>query len=208
MEFIMILLLLSVWIFWSWVMWDLSSATRGWICTLCIGRWRLKHWTTREVPKFIFNWRIITLQCCIGFYCTAMWISWTSFSIYFNLILFQISTVYIIKSYTHTHTHTHTHISVQFSCSVMSDSLRPHESQHARPPCPSPTPGVHSNSCPSSWWCHPAISSSVVHFSSCPQSLPASGSFPMSQLFTWGGRSTGVSALASSLPKNTQTDLL
>ena len=73
--------------------------------------------------------------------------------------------------------------SVQFSCSVMSDSLRPHESQHTRPPCPSPSPGVHSNSCPSSQWCHPAISFSVVPFSSCPQSLPASKSFPMSQLF-------------------------
>ena len=77
--------------------------------------------------------------------------------------------------------------SVQFSRSVMSDSLRPHESQHARPPCPSQTPGVYSNSCPSSRWCHPAISSSVVPFSSCPQSLPASGSFPMSHLFVWGG---------------------
>ena len=87
--------------------------------------------------------------------------------------------------------------SVQFSCSVVSDSLRPHESQHARPPCPSPSPGVHSDSRPSSRWCHPAISSSVVPFSSCPQSLPASGSFPMSQLFAWGGQSTGVSALAS-----------
>ena len=94
--------------------------------------------------------------------------------------------------------------SVQFSRSVVSNSLRPHELQHARPPCPSPTPGVYSNSCPSSWWCHPAISSSVVPFSSCPQSLPASQSFPMSQLFTWGGQSTGVSALASFLPKNTQ----
>ena len=76
--------------------------------------------------------------------------------------------------------------SVQFSCSVVSDSLQPHESQHARPPCPSPTPGVHSNSCPLSRWCHPAISSSVVPFSSCLQSLPASESFPMSQLFAWG----------------------
>ena len=76
--------------------------------------------------------------------------------------------------------------SVQFSHSVVSDSLRPHESQHARLPCPSPTPGVYSNSCESSWWCHPAVSSSVVPFSSCPQSLPASGSFPMSQLFAWG----------------------
>ena len=92
--------------------------------------------------------------------------------------------------------------SVQFSRSVVSDSLRPHELQHARPPCL--TPRVHSNSSPSSQWCHPAISSSIVPFSSCPQSLPASESFPMSQLFTWGGQSTGVSALASFLPKNTQ----
>ena len=93
---------------------------------------------------------------------------------------------------------------VRFSRSVVSDSLRPHELQHARPPCPSPPPGVHPNSCASSWWCHPAISSSVVPFSSCPQSLPASGSFPMNQLFTWGGQSIGVSALASVLPMNTQ----
>ena len=90
------------------------------------------------------------------------------------------------------------------SCSVMSDSLQPHETQHTRPPCPSPTPGVHSDSCPSSQWCHPAISSSVVPFSSCPQSLPASESFPMSQLFAWGGQSTGVSALASFLTKKSQ----
>ena len=94
--------------------------------------------------------------------------------------------------------------SVQFTHSVVSDSLRPHESQHARPPCPSPTPGVYPNSYPSSRWCHPAISSSVVPFSSCPQSLPASGSFPMSQLFSWGGQSIGVSASASVLPMNTQ----
>ena len=94
--------------------------------------------------------------------------------------------------------------SVQFSHSVVSDSLRPHKSQHARPPCPSSTPGVHSDSRPSSWWCHPAISSSVVPFSSCPQSLPSSEHFPMSQLFTWGGQSTGVSVLASFLPKKSQ----
>ena len=94
--------------------------------------------------------------------------------------------------------------SAQFSRSVVSDSLRPHESQHARPCCPSPTPGVHSDSRLSSQWCHPAISSSVVPFSSCPQSLPTSESFPMSQLFAWGGQSIGVSALASFLPKNTQ----
>ena len=90
--------------------------------------------------------------------------------------------------------------SVQLSCSVLSDSLWPRESQHARPPCPSPTPRVYSNSCPLSRWCHPAISSSVIPFSSCPQSLPASGSFPLSQLFAWVGQSTGVSASASVLP--------
>ena len=94
--------------------------------------------------------------------------------------------------------------SVQFSRSVVPDSLWPHESQHARPPCPSPSPGVHSDLRPSSPWCHPAISSWVVPFSSCPQSLPASESFPMSQLFPWGGQSTGVSTLASFLPKKSQ----
>ena len=92
----------------------------------------------------------------------------------------------------------------QFSRSVMSSSLWPHELQHTRPPCPSPTPGVHSDSCPSSWWCHPVISSFGVPFSSCPQSLPESGSFPMSQLFAWGGQGIGVSALASVFPMNTQ----
>ena len=86
----------------------------------------------------------------------------------------------------------------------MSDSLRPHESQHTRPPCPSPTPRVYPNSCPSSRWCHPAISSSVIPSSSCLQSFPESGSFPMSQLFTWGGQSIGVSASASVLPINIQ----
>ena len=128
----------------------------------------------------------------------------------------------------HTHTHTHTHIltifkpvcfqtlqcvemppsvqfsSVHFSRSVVSDSLRPHESQHTSPPCPSPTPGVYSDSRPLSPWCHPAISSSVIPFSPCPQSLPASESFSMSQLFSWGGQSTGVSALATFLPKKSQ----
>ena len=94
--------------------------------------------------------------------------------------------------------------SVQFSHSVVSNSLRPHESPHSRPPCPSSPPGVHSDSCPSSWWCHPAISSSVVPFSSCPQSLQASGSFPMSQLFASDGQSIGVSASALVLPMNTQ----
>ena len=135
------------------------------------------------------------------------------------------------KKYTHTHTHTHIVFfftffgyiyfsqlmfsqapvsepklfQFQFSRSVVSDSLRPHELQHTRPPCPSPSPGVHSNSRPSSQWCHPAISSSVVPFSSCPKSLPASGSFLVSQLVAWGGQSTGVSALASVLPKKSQS---
>ena len=100
---------------------------------------------------------------------------------------------------------THFVVSLQFSSVTQScPTLRPHESQHTRPPCPSPTPRVHSNSPPSSRWCHPPVSSSVIPFSSCPQSLPASESFPMSQLFAWGGQNTKVSALASFLPKNTQ----
>ena len=94
--------------------------------------------------------------------------------------------------------------SVQFSDSVVSNSLRPHEPQHTRPPCPSPTLGVYSNPCPSSRWCRPTISSAVIPFSSCPQSFPASGSFSMSQLFTSGGLSIGVSASASVLPMNSQ----
>ena len=94
--------------------------------------------------------------------------------------------------------------SVQFSCSVVSSSLWPHELQHARPPCPSPTPGVHPNPCPLSWWWHPTVSSSVIPFSSCPQSFPASGSFQMSQLSASGGQSIGVSASTSVLPMNTQ----
>ena len=95
-------------------------------------------------------------------------------------------------------------LSVQFSRSLVSDSSRPHELQHARPPCPSPTPGVYPGSCPSSQWCHPAISSSVIPFSSRPQSFPASGSFLTSQLFAWGGQSIGVSASTSVLPMDTQ----
>ena len=94
--------------------------------------------------------------------------------------------------------------SVQFTHSVVSDSLRPHRLQHTRPPCPSPTPGVYSNSCPSSRWCHPTISFSVFPFSSCLQSFPASESLAMNWLFTSGGQSIGVSASASVLPMNTQ----
>ena len=94
--------------------------------------------------------------------------------------------------------------SFQISRSVVSDSLQPHEPQQARPHCPSPTPGVYPNSCPLSWWCHPTISYSAVHFSSCPQSSPASRSFQMSQLFSSGGQSIRVSASTSVLPMNTQ----
>ena len=121
------------------------------------------------------------------------------FQMTYKLIIFQQGSIKLSPL-----RHIFTISSVQFSCSVLSDILQPYELQHTRLPCPSPTPGVHSNSRPSSRWCHPAISSSVVPFSSCPQSLPASETFPMSQLFTWGGQSTGVSALASLLPKNTQ----
>ena len=94
--------------------------------------------------------------------------------------------------------------SVQFSCSVVSDSLRPHGLYHTRPPCPSPTPGVYPNSCPLSQWCHPTVSFSVIPFSSCLQSFPTSGSFQMSQLFASGGQNIGVSASTSVLPMNTQ----
>ena len=111
---------------------------------------------------------------------------------------------YVKAVYCHPAYLTYIQSSVQFSHSVVSDSLRPHEPQHARPPCPSPTPRVHPNPCPSSRWCHPTISSSVVPFSSCPQSFPASGSFEMSQLFTSGGQSIGVSVSISVLPMNTQ----
>ena len=117
----------------------------------------------------------------------------------------QVSSAISLKLFCRANTiYLHKFSSVHFSHSVVTNSSRPHESQHTRPSCPSPTPGVHSDSRPSSRWYHPAISSSVVPFSSCPQSLPASESFPMSQFFTWGGQSTGFSALASLLPKNTQ----
>ena len=112
----------------------------------------------------------------------------------------QESVLYVYVSFAALHVGS----SVQFSRSVLSDSLWRHEVQHARPRCPSPTPRVHSDSHPSSQWCHPAISNSIVSYSSCLQSLPASKSFPVSQLFAWGSQSIGVSALASVLPMNTQ----
>ena len=114
-------------------------------------------------------------------------------------------TNFVIDSHTHTHTQWNTsQPSVYFNHSVVSDSLRPHEPQHTRPPCPSPTPRVHTNPFPSSQWCHSIISSSVIPFSSCPQSFPASGSFPVSQFFTSGGQSIGAPASASVLAMNIQ----
>ena len=121
------------------------------------------------------------------------------------MYIFQAFFYYLLFYFQPKLSHTCLHwTSAQFSRSVVSDSLQPHESQHARPPCPLPTPRPHPNSCPSSRWCHSAISSSVIPFSFCPQSFLASGFFPMSQLFAWGGQSIGVSASASVLPMNTQ----
>ena len=142
--------------------------------------------------------RVSCLSCIAGGFFTtwavgeARCIRWNNHS---SEIYFEIFVIYNEK---------YIFASVQFSHSVMSDSLPPHEWQHARPPCPSPTPGVHSNPCSSSWWCHPTISSSVIPFSSCPQSFPASGSFQVSQFFASGGQSIGVSASISVLPMNTQ----
>ena len=133
------------------------------------------------------------LKICYNWKANSNFLSWREWT-YQRLITMDLSKLSYLPYFT----------IVQSSCSVVSDSLRPHELQHARPPSPSQTPGVYSNSCPSSQWCHPAILSSVVPFSSCPQSLPASGSFPMSQLFAWGGQSTGISASASVLPMNTE----
>ena len=124
------------------------------------------------------------------------WHHWLSLLYHIECFYYPKDLLHAIYSYLPT--------SVQFNHPVVSDSFPPHGLQHVRPPCPSPTPKVYSNSCPLSWWCHPAISSSVIPFSSCPQSLPASGFFPMSQLFAWGGQSIGVSASASVLPMNTQ----
>ena len=121
------------------------------------------------------------------------------------MYIFQAFFYYLLFYFQPKLSHTCLHwTSAQFSRSVVSDSLQPRETQHARPPCPSPTPRVYSNSCPLSQWCHPTISSSVIPFSFCPQSFPASGSFPVSQLFISGGQSIGVSASTSVPPMNTQ----
>ena len=141
------------------------------------------------------NWLILLLKCILYTILSA-WVDSKSPSHFLSNFDGRKSTETLEKNRNTT--------SVQFNRSVVSDSLWPHEPQHARPPCPSPTPGVYPNPCPLSWWCHPTISSSVIPFSSCPQSLPASGSFPMSQLFTSGGQSIGVSASTSVLPMNIQ----
>ena len=154
--------------------------------------WCLKHTHSTRVfpkePKVVLLNFAESFKCMVDRRCSLKYFKWgclTWAHLFLSVMLISVQ-------------------SIQFSRSVVSYSLRPHESQDARPPCPSPTPRVHSDSHTWSQWCHPAISSSVIPFSSCPQSFPASESFPMSQLFTWGDQSTGVSALASFLPKNTQ----
>ena len=147
---------------------------------------------------FLFHWSIVDLQYFVSFRYTAKWFSYTCFlHILFHFRLLQ-NIAYSSLCYAVIP------CSIQFSHSVVSDSLWPHELQHARPPCPSPTPGVYPNSCLLSQWCHPTISFSVLPFSSCPQSFPASGTFQMSQLFASGSHNIGVSASKSVLPMNTQ----
>ena len=148
--------------------------------------------------KAFLNWNIIDLQYHVSFRCPAQQFSFYVYYVYIMYIL------YIYIKYGRGASLVAQFSSVQFSCSVMSDCLQPKGLQHAKPPCPSPTPGVHPNLCPLSQWCHPTISSSVVSFSSRLQSFPASGSFPMSQLFASGGQSIGVSASASVFPMNIQ----
>ena len=160
-----------------------ASTILSWWLWLCSRAWSQVGWFLQFLA---FNF------CIFYYYCHLVWV-------------YSVTSIYICLIFKWTDCSSFS--SVQFSCSVVSDSLRPHESQHVRPPCPSPSPRVHSISSPSSRWCHPAISSFVIPFSSCPQSLPASESFPMSQLFTWGGQSTGVSALAS-FQRTPRADLL
>ena len=150
---------------------------------------RLMDFAPKLLPCLTAVWPLVSLCLCRGdldFLVCKMGDN----SVYFRRLLWRINDLKYISCLS----------SIQFSHSVMSNSLRPHESQHARPPCPSPTPGIHPDSRPSSQWCHPAISSSVVPFSSCPQSLPASESFPMSQLFTWGGQSIYIILFSGYFP--------
>ena len=147
----------------------------------------------------------IYVYICIHIYVyICIYMIWYTYDIYVYIShIYHMYMIYI--SYIHIHTYIHIYVyiyKVQFSCSVVSDSLWPHGLQHARLPCPSPASGAYSNSCPLRQWCHPTISSSVVLFSSCLQSFPASGSFQMSQLFASGGQSIGVSASTSVLSMN------
>ena len=147
----------------------------------------------------------VQLLSCVRLFATP-WTTACQASLSFTLSpnLFKLMSFELVMPFNHLiYTYIYM-IYIQFSCSVVSDSLWPHEPQHARPPCPSPTPGVYPNPCPSNQWCHPTISSSVVPFSSCPQSFPASGSFQMNQLFTSGGQRIAISASVSVLPMNTQ----
>ena len=163
------------------------------------------YWT---ISKPFFFRRYLFSFCLQKNICTCTHFMWLRASVYAqSLSCVQLFCSLMDCSLPVSSLHGFIPASVQFSHSVMSDSLRPHELQHARPPCPSPTPGVYPNSCPSSQWCHPAISSSAVPFSSCPQSLPASRSFPISQLFAWCGQTIGVSASASVFQWTPRTDL-
>ena len=164
-----------------------------------------RHGISRKSIQLNLRRKLISVAFSVGQFMSRIPFILTYFKINFcRYLAFWLLDFILKKTSSHSLPFLHQFSSVQFSRSVMSNSFRPHELQHARPPCPSPTPGVHPDSCSSNQWCYPAISSSVVPFSSCPQSLPTSESFPMSQIFAWGGQSTGVSALASFLPKNTQ----
>ena len=175
-----------------------SSQPRNWTGVSCIAGGFFTSWTTGK-PK---NTRIGSLSLLQGIFLTQV-LELGSPALQANSLPAELPGKHFLI-FTVLQTKPPSQRSVQFSCSVVSNCLRPHEPQHARPPCSSPTPRVHPNTCPLSRWCHPTISSSVIPFSSCSQSFPASGSFQMSQLFTWGGQSTGVSASTSVLPVNTQ----
>ena len=186
-----------------------SSQPRDWTRVFyvsCIGRQILYYWATWEAPN---HWIAREFPACTLIICTYNIIYGTCFS----TCAVSFSNFCLVTKRNHSKVRLTLNKKIlifsrncffrsdQISRSVVSHSLQPHESQHARPPCPSPAPGVHSDSRPSSQWCHPVISSSVVPFFSCPQSQLSSESFPMSQLFAWGGQSTGVSVLASFLPR-------